>query len=494
MTKKLQKQLSLLPKAPGIYKFFNKEKEVLYIGKALSLKSRVNSYFSNKHNDRPRIISMIPLIHTLETIQTDNEIEALVLESSLIKKYQPKYNLDLKDDKSYAWIYIDTKSKFPTVKIVRTIKKKEFNKGKLFGPYPNATATKRIFRYIRKMYPFCTNKKPKENELCFYYHLKLCPGPHQGRISEENYRENINNIIKFLQGRKKSHMKDLEKQMKEYAKNQNFEQAAELRDKINDLTYLGSKIKFSYFKTEDDYVQSREERLKQDLKKFAKDLNIAFPHRIECYDISNIQGKLAYGSMVVAIDGVPDNSQYRIFKIKEKDMADDPGMLSEVLRRRLKHIGKGKDSLNQRPDLILLDGAKSQMSVVMKDVPKEYLLMGISKGKRLKRKGQQKIDEFWIRKWGAITQIKPQNTVVLSNIRDESHRFAIYHHRKLRKFVQKKSILDDIQGIGTKRRRELIKTFGSVKEIAKQSEEELYKVIKNEKVVKRLLKKLKANN
>nr|HVX92959.1 UvrB/UvrC motif-containing protein [Candidatus Dojkabacteria bacterium] len=235
MNQSLQEKISLLPLKPGVYKFYDNSHKLLYIGKAHSLKSRVSSYFSSDHEDRPRIIGMIPLIADVEVTQTDNDIEALVLESALIKKFLPKFNSDLKDDKSYAWLYITTRDKYPTVKIVRTLNKKEFTRGQLFGPYPSGTAIKRVFNYLRKLYPFCTAKDPTKP--CFYSRIGLCPGPD---VSPEQYRKNIDGIIKFLKGNNKNHIKELEKKMVEYSAKQEYEKAGELRDKINDLKYLGS--------------------------------------------------------------------------------------------------------------------------------------------------------------------------------------------------------------------------------------------------------------
>jgi len=164
MNNSLERKLDLLPQSPGIYKFLDRKGDILYIGKATNLRNRVKSYFSNDLYDRPRVKQMIPLIDDVQIVETNNEIESLVLESILIKEHTPFYNSDKKDDKSYVWIYISTKDKFPTVKIVRRINNKEFKRGQLFGPYPSSAATKRIFTYLRKIYPFCTCKKESSKE------------------------------------------------------------------------------------------------------------------------------------------------------------------------------------------------------------------------------------------------------------------------------------------------------------------------------------------
>ena len=190
-----------LPITSGVYKFLNSKSTILYIGKANNLRNRVRSYFNNELYDRPFVKQMIPQINSIEIVRTNNEIESLVLESALIKKFSPKYNSDLKDDKSYVWIYITTKDDFPTVKIVRKISDEELKRGEIFGPYPKGSTVKRVFTYLRKLYPFCTCSRKSSKE-CLYFHLGMCPGPYQGHISKRDYRKNINEIIKFLRGRK----------------------------------------------------------------------------------------------------------------------------------------------------------------------------------------------------------------------------------------------------------------------------------------------------
>ena len=480
MNRVIERKLEVLPDSSGIYKFIDKNGKILYIGKAINLKKRVSSYFNTELYDRPRVRQMVPLIHDIETIETNNEIEALILESALIKKYLPLFNTDLKDDKSYAWIYINTYEEFPTVKIVRTFKKGEFKKGKLFGPYPSGYAIKRVYTYLRKLYPFCTCKN-KDCASSLYYHIGLCPGPYAGAISKEKYQENITNIIKFLSGRQQNHIKRLEREMKEYSKKEEFEKASQLRDRIKDLKYIGQDISFTYYDDTETYESKRVKARKSSFKYLAIELDITDLKRIECFDISNIQGKNAYGSMVVAEDGKIERSKYRIFKIKGEETPNDFKMLKEVLTRRF----KGSEDL---PQLILIDGGKGQLSSVRDIIPESIFVMGISKGKYLKRQGKKLIDEFWITKNGEILRIDIDSPELLIDLRNEAHRFAITHYRKSSIRESKISGLDRVVGIGTKRKKELIKSFGSVENIKKKSFDELYAVIKNERVVKELLK------
>lgn len=487
MNKILQNKLDSLPQVPGVYKFKDIDDEILYIGKAINLRSRVNSYFNEEILDRPRIRQMMPFVADLEIVETNNEVEALVLESALVKKIKPKYNSSLKDDKSYAWILVTTKDEFPTVKIVRNVTGKEIKRGRLFGPYPSGLAVKRVFTYLRKLYPFCTKCNPKDDSPSLYFHLGLCPGPYHGYISKQDYRENINEIVKFLSGRKKGQIKQMEREMIQYSKEKKYEQAAILRDRINDLKYLGQDIEFNYLQNTQDYKAKRVISRNQSFDELSLELDIENLHRIECYDISNMQGKHAYGSMVVSIDGNLDRSQYRIFKIKGKDTPDDPGMLKEVLERRLSNIGKNEDiSLGGKPDIILVDGAKSQLGVVKKYLPDDILLMGISKGKHLKRAGFRKRDEFWIVRDNEIYGIDIENPALLIDLRDEAHRFAITHYRKRALKQSKRSVLENIPGVGDKRRKMLLKKYKDVDGIKNASLEGINQVINNRKVAEEI--------
>lgn len=487
----------LIPHAYGVYRFYDIEEKLMYIGKANNLNSRVNSYFSDTHYDRPHIIPMIPKIAYISFIQTDNEVEALVLESALIHAGQPPYNVEKKDDKSYGYIYISTRDEIPTIEIVRSINTSDYKRGRLFGPYPNARATRRIFDYIRKMYPFCTCKKPDSNGRCLYVDIGLCPGPHHGLISREEYRKNIDGIIKFLTGSRKRFITDLERQMIEYSKSQQFESAAQLRDKIHDLKHLGTKVGVDYSTTESEFVNSKKAAIEKELTEIAKAAGIKHPQRIECYDISNIQGQFSYGSMVVAIDGKLAPNQYRIFKIKSLDDApDDFESLKEVLSRRLSHVGevvqdaKVDESLSTKPSLILIDGGKGQLSTVREVIPADIDIMGISKGRHLRRKGLRKKDHFWALRGPISLPIEIKTPRILVELRDEAHRYALRHHRQARGKSSIKSVLDDIKGIGPVKKKALKTKFGTVADMRNVELAQLLEVIKNQEVAERLFEAL----
>ncbi len=481
--------LELLPLKPGVYKFFNKEGEILYIGKALNLKNRVKSYFNETLYDRPYVKKMIPLIDTVEIIETNNEIESLVLESALIKEYKPRYNSELKDDKSYIWIYISTKDVFPTVKIVRNINSKELKRGEIFGPYPSTQSARRVFTYLRKLYPFCTCKnRGKNTPECMYYHIGLCPGPYQKHISKEDYRKNINEIIKFLRGRKRGQIAVLEREMKQYSKTKEYEKAGELRDKIADLKYLGEKIEFFYEDSETTYMQRRKKLLSENFQELKIELGLKKLKRIECYDISNIQGKEAYGSMVIAEDGEIKRSEYRIFKIRSIDTPNDMHMLKEVMRRRFD--SKNLHKYPSLPQVVLIDGGKAQLSVVEDSIPLEICMLGITKGRKYKRKGGRLLDEFWYldRESKDISKIDIHNKSLLIDLRDEAHRFAILHHRKARSKESKVSELSQIVGVGEKSRVKLLKKFSSIENIKRASLDEINTVLKNKKTSETIFK------
>lgn len=486
ISENIKEKLESIPKCPGVYKFLDSNSNILYIGKATNLYSRVNSYFSSNLIERPRILQMLPFVSDIEYIQTDNDIEALVLESALIKSHQPKYNSALKDDKSYSYIYINHKDRYPTLKIVRNVSKSELNKGKLFGPYPHGRTVKRVFNYLRRIFPFCTSKDPSKP--CFYMHLGLCPGPDNELV----YRENIKGIISFLEGRNNQLISSLERQMNDYSKSLEYEKAAIIRDKINDLKYLTSSINIDSESFEQNFNELRMKNFEKMYFDISKQTGVKNIRRIECYDISNLSGKNAYGSMTVLVNGNLEPSLYRIFKIKSGDEPNDVKMIREVVFRRLENINKDVDvSLSQRPDLILIDGGKTQLSGLKGHKLLNIPIFGITKGRRYKRKGGKLLDEFWVEKNNEIVKIKIRNSKPLSLLRDEAHRFALKHHRKNKVQTQVKSFYDEIPLIGPKSKKLLKKVYSSKIELVKASFEDLNKILKNKRIVNSILQYFK---
>ncbi len=486
------KDLDKLPPNPGVYMFCDKDDKILYIGKAKALNKRVRSYFSSSVKTRPYILKMMPLVSTIKYIQTNTEVDALILEASLIKKHKPHYNQELKDDKSYAWIYINTQEKFPTVKIVRRLNNKEFKNGKLFGPYPSGKTIKMLYKYIRTLYPFCTCSAKKSHS-CLYVQIGLCPGPYQGLITEEKYRQNIQNIIELLSGKNPDIIQKLKEEMCRYADSANFEKAIELRDKIRTIEYISQKIDITPFTYERKLFN--EQKIREELNYLTNILSIKKIERIECYDISHLRGNFTYGSMSVFNNGILDKSQYRLFKL-EGIRQDDFNSLLEVLKRRIKHIQKDKKdiSLNAHPDIILIDGDIHQLSKLKHIVPDDILLVGISKGRYRRRQGYHLQDEFWIFKNGKIKQIFLEKRQIFTSLRDEAHRFALTHNKKARIQHNLESELIKIKGIGPKRLNCLLKSFCSIKQIKKAPLNKINKCLKNRQLSKHVLEYLNEDH
>lgn len=415
---------------PGVYIFKNKLGRVLYIGKAIDLKSRIAGYF-NGQDTRPQIKNLILQINSLETIEVFSEIEALILEANLIKKYLPPFNIKLRDDKDYLYIKI-TKENFPKV---LTARKKELLDTKVFfGPFPSANTVKSTLKKLRKIFPWCnakelSGKSPESRDLtlatshlhkpCFYSHLGLCPGSCAGKIDKEEYNKIINRLIKFLNGKKDQVIKDLETEMSFYAKKLEYEKAQNIKRTIEGLKYLTQTNNIQVYLENPNFVEDQNKKALEDLK---NDLNLkTIPERIECFDISNISGKQAVGSLVVLNNGDFDKKGYRKFKITSTAKPNDVGMMKEVIQRRMKHLEW------PIPDLILVDGGRGQVNVAKLEIQNskfETLIFGLAKR-----------NEWIYASDGEIIKLSKSSLSLqmLQKIRDEAHRFAISYHQKLRK-------------------------------------------------------------
>lgn len=524
---------------------------------------------------------MVSLIDHFEYIVTDNEAEALILECNLIKKNMPKFNVLLKDDKTYPYIKIDVKSDYPNVSYTRNIK----NDGaKYFGPYANPYAAKEMINFIKERFQIRQCKTFKSNKrACLNYHIKRCLAPCINYVSKEDYKKQINQIIMLLEGRTESIVKELEKEMQEVAQKQNYEQAAILRDKINAIktfseqqkvsninektidvigiykneieacieiffvrnskmigrenyffknmageetkTILSDFVKQYYLQKEkipskimiQEDIEDREilekllsekvgrkvefripqkgEKLrfvemainnakitlenktkeKQDMILGLKQtLNLEeLPRKIECYDISNLSGDYIVAGMCVAIDGVIKKNLAKRFKIKTVFTQDDPRCLEEVVTRRLKHsIDNPKSGFGEVPNVIFADGGITQIRAIKRAIDKyklEIPVFGMVKDNKHTTKNL--IDET--RK---VIKLTEEQMNFVTRMQDEVHRVAIEYNRKLREKEATKSKLDDILGIGAKKKQELLKTFGSIEEIKKANIEEITKI------------------
>ncbi len=395
----MKKLYEKLPINPGVYFMKDAKGKLLYIGKAANLRRRVASYFLRSH-DR-RIESLVNQIAKVEYQETDSALEALILEAALIKKNQPPYNVLEKDDTSFLFIEI-TKETYPRVLLVRG---RMPVKGERFGPFLSAQQSRQALRLIRKIFPFSVHPADKIGRFtrpCFEYEIGLCPGTCVGAVSRQDYLKNISNIKLFLNGKKKTVLKNLKKEMTLTSKKMEFEQAAKIKRQIFSLEH----IQDTGFINETDTL--REE------KKL----------RLEGYDISNISGDSAVGSMVVFVGGKPTKSEYRKFKIRGAVGPDDTRMMKEVLMRRF-----GNDWTH--PDVILVDGGLPQVNAVKNILHKLGLkisLVGIAKGPERKR------NDFFGNIPPGVTEKE------LIALRDEAHRFAIKYHRKIRaeKFLKKR--------------------------------------------------------
>jgi excinuclease ABC subunit C len=383
-----------LPDEPGVYIFRDAVGKILYIGKAANLKRRVSSYFTRPHDYR--IQKMVSEIRKVEHRDTDTALEALILEAKLIKKYKPPFNIREKDDKSFLFVEI-MKEDFPRVLLVRG---KEVSAGLRFGPFTSASSVREALRIIRRIFPFSVHSPEsigKSKRPCFDYGIGLCPGTCTGLVTKADYLKNIRNIKLFFGGKKAVVLRNLEKEMEQASAALEFEKAGKLKRRIFALRHI-----------QDIAFINESEISGEGIKAKAS--------RIEGYDISNISGTSAVGSMVVFRGNRPDIDQYRKFKIRTIEQSNDVGMLREVLRRR---FSRRDWSL---PDLVLIDGGKGQVNAareVIEEAGFKIPVVGIAKGPERKK------NEFV----GKIPEGVDEDTLI--KVRNEAHRFAISYYRKL---------------------------------------------------------------
>lgn len=476
MNKRIIDKLKHLSKSSGVYLFRDEKGRVIYVGKAVNLKNRVSSYFNQTEKD-PKTKEMISHIFKLDTINCDSEFEALILESELVKRYKPKYNVRLKDDKSYVYIKISNDN-YPRVTVTREIVDTKSN---YIGPFIDAAAVRSILKVARKIFPFCTCDLSK-GEVCLYYHLGLCRGHDETYLESKEYKKDINGLIKLFGGKTAELEKNFIKQMKLAVKEEKFEIAAEYRDKLKFL----ERIKKSHFISERDLAAD------QALVQLKNELKLEkIPKRIECFDISNIMGTSAVGSMVVFKDGVASPKDYRRFKIRTVKGANDYAMMAEVLARRFRQITKQNKNLklnrnSELPDLVILDGGKGQLSAVLQNivVPEGTKIVALAKkqetiystqNNKSQNPSNKKIPNLNFQ----ITNLESGSEAyfLVQRIRDEAHRFAITYHRKLKSKEIYQSSLDAIPGVGPKTKKKLMREFGSIDSIRKASIEDLSKTI-----------------
>lgn len=393
------------------------------------MRNRLHSYFSKSIKNarttpkapagQARILNMLETASKIEWQETGSEVEALILESQLIKKHRPKFNILMRDDKQYFYA-VFTKEKFPKIFIS--------HQQKNIGPFTDGGALKTTLKILRRVFPYCTCKQTHHN-YCLNYHLENCPGycclkdqSKTGRQELKTYLKNIKAIKGVLTGKKLSVIKSLEKEMKQMAKNDEFIKAISLRNKLKELKRVFENAKIL--------------RKLQTKDKTLKDLQIAFglpvlPRRIEAYDISNIQGTSAVGSMVVFTDGKPDKSRYRKFKIQSKSSPDDIAMLKEMLFRRFKHREW------QLPDLIIVDGGKTQLNATHSTAPKQIPIIALTKNKKHQA---DHIFTLESKKPVKLAGLRQEVRDLILQANSEAHRFAIGYYRQTHRqtFLDKK--------------------------------------------------------
>lgn len=460
MTDKLRDKLKTLPVEPGIYFHRDAKGKIIYIGKAAILKNRVMSYFQNKHRD-PKTRLLVADIADTEWITSRSEAEALFLESEFIKRYKPKYNIDLKDDKNFTYIKISAED-FPVVSYVR---RPMDDKSHYYGPFTSADAVKRAMRMLRKVFPYVThaNWPPRA---CLQYHLGLCPGPEIGAVTPAAYRRSVRQLELYLKGEQTKLMTQLEADMQRAAKRKDYEAAARHRDQLTDLRAFGKQMVFSesetFDLTRDQALTGLSERLGLPV----------LPRRIEAYDISHLGGTGNVASMVVFSDGVANRDEYRKFKMQLPGN-NDVGHIREVISRRFgpKHLSDWP-----KPDLLLIDGGQPQLAAALE------VLDGL--GLPIPAIGLAKREEEIIRRLPAENGLPPRYETILlpasshvlqllQRVRDEAHRFAITYQGLLQGKRATTSLLDTIPGIGPATRKALIRRFGSVRGVKLATQPEL---------------------
>ncbi len=439
---KLIYEAKKLPQRPGVYFYKNEDGKVLYIGKALSLRDRVTSYFQNDISSKT--VELLHHADSISYIETGSEFEALLLEARLIKLYKPRYNIALRDDKSYLYIFISTGEEYPKVFLTRKPKSLpaklnrrenyEGLKGEYFGPFPSGRSCAQILRWLRRIIPFC-QQKTQNKRPCFYSHIGQCyPCPSYIvkqpesaiRLLKKEYRTNIFLLRKILAGSIELVTRDLEKEMRTLSKDENFEAAARIRNQIQRLVWLfkNSPHTGEFLSNPNFYFEKQQEAsalLVNTLQRAG--MTIQKSGRIECFDVSTLQGNYSVASQVVFINGVPEKAWYRRYRIKIDGKPNDVAMLTEAIGRRLKHPEWGM------PDLVVVDGGKPQVSTIsklLKERPENIALIGIAK--RLER---IVVLNDGIFKELALSRKNP-GLQLIQQLRDEAHRFALKYNRKRR--------------------------------------------------------------
>jgi excinuclease ABC subunit C len=472
-------KLAQLPRKPGVYFHKDASGEIIYVGKAAVLNNRVRQYFQKSRGRDPKTEALVREIADVEWMVVDSEMEALFLEGELIRRYMPRYNILLRDDKSLSYIRIDYESNYPTVSTTR----RPLDDGaKYYGPYNSTLTIRQALKMLRHVFPYATRQIPGQKRASLHYHLGLDPGLEEGRTSLEDYRANLRKLMSIIEGKRKTIENELERDMTRAAKASDFEQAATLRNQLFALRGLSQKVIFS----DKEFMDISKDHALNELVNVLSLPN--YPFRIEGYDISHMQGTDVVASMVVFTNGVSNKSEYRKFKTKINHNNDFYNM-NETLKRRLSDKNRKAWGL---PNLVLIDGGKGQLdaAIAARDELGQNTIPFIGLAKReeqiviMKNHSNVTLNEEMLHKLGGfMTESEdfilvnlPHSTnavKLLQRIRDESHRFAVSYHSVLKQKRQISSVLEDIPGIGPTTRKKLLKTFGSVRGISAANETEI---------------------
>jgi excinuclease ABC subunit C len=495
MTEHLKKRLEDLPKEPGVYFHKDASGEIIYVGKAAVLRNRVRQYFQKSRGRDPKTEALVKEIADVDWMVVESELEALFLEAEMIRRYMPRYNILLRDDKSLSYIRIDYDSDYPTVSTTR----RPLDDGaRYFGPYYSTQTIRQALKLLRKVFPFATRRIAGQKRATLHYHLGLDPGLEEGRTSLEDYRANLRKLIAIIEGKRRAIEKELEKDMQRAAKKADFEQAAKFRNQLFALRSLTRQVLFS----DKEFLDISKDHALSEMVSLLSISN--YPYRIEGYDISHMQGTDVVASMVVFTNGVSNKGEYRKFKTKINHNNDFYNM-NETLKRRLSEKNRKAWGL---PSLVLIDGGKGQLDAAIQARDEQGCqkipFIGLAKREEQivihKAKSNVTLNEQELHKLGGFATESddfilvnlPHNTnlvKLLQRIRDESHRFAVTYHSVLKTRRQTQSILEDIPGIGPATKKTLLRTFGSLKGVKEASELDLAALIGSmkAKVIKRYL-------
>lgn len=467
MTESLAQKLKSLPRQPGVYFHKDKAGEIIYVGKAAVLKNRVRQYFQQSRRRDPKTDALIAEIYDTDWITVESEMDALFLEAEMVRRYMPRYNILLRDDKSSLYVRINYDDSYPSISFTH---RPLDDKAKYFGPFFNGGEVKRALRYLRRVFPYSTHSGVIPKRACLQYHLGLCPGLEEDKTSLQDYRANLRKLMQFLRGEREKLVEKMQADMQKAAQKQEFEKAAELRNQYYALKALSKQIVFS----DKEFLDISKDRGLQGLADLLGLQKV--PHRIEGYDISHMQGTDNVASMVVFTNGIPDKANYRKFKMRIPGN-DDFAHMHEALSRRLSEKNIKAWGL---PDLFLIDGGKGQVAAAIRardELGINRPMVGLAKREEEIvvhiEKSQVDVSKIELQKQHAIVNdsddfmmiLLPKSSDIvklLQRVRDESHRFAVSYHSVLKGKRQTASLLDEIPGVGPITRKKLIRTFGSL--------------------------------